>query len=40
LNLEELSRADRDEFSRFVEESRSRKMNDILNNFRSHAWHP
>jgi predicted transcriptional regulator of viral defense system len=40
LNLEELSGADRDEFSRFVEESRSRKMNDILNNFRSHAWHP
>lgn len=40
LNLEELSVSDRDEFSRFVEESRSRKMLDILNNFRSNVWHP
>jgi predicted transcriptional regulator of viral defense system len=40
LNLDELSAADRDEFSRFVEESQSRKMNYILNNFRSKVWHP
>lgn len=40
LNLEELSRADRDEFSSFVEESQSRKMNYILNNFRSKVWLP
>lgn len=40
LNLEELSPDDRAEFSRFVEESRSRKMMDILNNFRSNVWHP
>lgn len=40
LNLEELSRADRDEFASFVEESQSRKMNYILNNFRSKVWLP
>ncbi len=40
LNLDELSPADRDEFSQFVEESRSRKMMDILKNFRSNVWHP
>ncbi|MFZ5819106.1 MAG: hypothetical protein ACOYYJ_04315 [Chloroflexota bacterium] len=40
LNLDELSAAEREEFSRFVDESRSRKMTDILNNFRSHAWRP
>jgi predicted transcriptional regulator of viral defense system len=40
LNLEELSTADREEFSRFVAESRSRKMMDILNNFRSNVWQP
>src|SRR5512139_2657994 len=34
LNLDELSATDREEFSRFVEESQSRKMNYILNNFR------
>lgn len=40
LNLEELSRADRDEFSKFVEESQSRKMHYILDNFRSKVWLP
>jgi predicted transcriptional regulator of viral defense system len=40
LNLDELSAPDRNEFSRFVEESQSRKMNYILNNFRSKVWHP
>lgn len=40
LNLDELSATDRDKFSRFVEESQSRKMNYILNNFRSKVWHP
>jgi predicted transcriptional regulator of viral defense system len=40
LNLDELSETDRDEFARFVEESRSRKMTYILNNFRSKVWHP
>lgn len=40
LNLEELAPADRHEFARFVEESHSRKMNDILNNFWRNVWHP
>ncbi len=40
LNLDELSTMDREEFSRIVEESKSRKMMDILNNFRSDIWHP
>jgi hypothetical protein len=40
LNLEELSAADREEFSRLVEDSRSRKMIDILENFRRSPWHP
>ena len=40
LNLDELTTLDRDEFSRFVEESQSRKMNYILNNFRSKIWRP
>ena len=40
LNLDELSTTDRKEFSRIVEESKSRKMMDILNNFRSNIWHP
>jgi predicted transcriptional regulator of viral defense system len=40
LNLDELSTMDRDDFSRIVEESTSRKMTDILNNFRSNVWHP
>jgi predicted transcriptional regulator of viral defense system len=39
LNLEELSATDRDEFSNYVETSQNRKMTDILDNFRRHAWH-
>ena len=40
LNLNELSLRDREEFSGFVEASQSRKMMDILNNFRSSVWQP
>lgn len=40
LNMDELSSNDRDEFTRHVEESNSRKMMDILNNMRSNQWHP
>jgi len=40
LNLDELSTIDREEYSRIVEESKSRKMMDILNNFWSNVWHP
>jgi predicted transcriptional regulator of viral defense system len=40
LNLDELSTTDHEEFSHIVEESKSRKMMDILNNFRSNIWHP
>jgi len=40
LNLDELTATDRKEFSRFVEVSQSRKLMDILNNFRSNVWHP
>lgn len=40
LNLGELSSSDRDEFARHVKSSRSRKMIDILDNFRRHSWHP
>jgi hypothetical protein len=40
LNLDEFSLKDREEFSRFVEESQSRKLMDILNNFRSNVWQP
>lgn len=40
LNLDELSEPERGEFARIVEESGSRKMMDILNNFRSNSWHP
>lgn len=40
LNLDELSTTDREEFLHFTEESRSRKMMDILNNFRSNVWPP
>jgi predicted transcriptional regulator of viral defense system len=40
LNLDEFSLRDREEFSRFVEESQSRKLMDILNNFRSDVWQP
>ncbi len=40
LNLDELTSVDRDEFDRYVEESQSRKMNYILNNFRSKVWQP
>lgn len=40
LNLDELSLKDREEFSHFVEESQSRKMMDILNNFWSNEWQP
>jgi predicted transcriptional regulator of viral defense system len=39
LNLDEFSSTDREEFTRLVEESKSRKMLDILNNFRSNTWH-
>jgi predicted transcriptional regulator of viral defense system len=38
LNLDELTTIDRDEFARYVDESRSRKMDYILNNFRSKVW--
>ncbi|OGO75639.1 MAG: hypothetical protein A3K41_09280 [Chloroflexi bacterium RIFOXYD12_FULL_57_15] len=38
LNLDDLPSADREEFARCVETSNSRKMTDILNNFRSHVW--
>jgi len=40
LNLEGLSAADQEEFSRFVEASRNRKMQHILENLRSDAWRP
>lgn len=40
LNLDELSAPNRSEFSRFVEESQSRKMKYILNNFRRNVWRP
>jgi predicted transcriptional regulator of viral defense system len=40
LNLDELSPTDREEFPLFVEASKSLKMMDILNNFRSNVWHP
>jgi len=40
LNLDELSTIDREEYSRIVEESKSLKMMDILNNFWSNVWHP
>jgi predicted transcriptional regulator of viral defense system len=40
LNLDELSTIDREEYFRIVEESKSLKMTDILNNFRSNVWHP
>ena len=38
LNLEEVDDLSQMEFARWVETSRSRKMHDILENFRSHAW--
>jgi len=40
LNLDEFSSTDRQEFTRLVEDSKSRKMMDILDNFRSNIWHP
>lgn len=40
LNLDELSSDDWAAFGRFVAESRSRKMSEILENFRSHGWLP
>jgi predicted transcriptional regulator of viral defense system len=40
LNLEELSTSEREEFSRFVESSLSRKLTDILDNFRRYPWRP
>lgn len=40
LNLDEFSTIDRAEFFHLIEESQSRKMNAILNNFRSNVWHP
>lgn len=40
LNLDEFSTLDREDFSHIVEKSKSRKMTDILNNFRSNVWHP
>jgi predicted transcriptional regulator of viral defense system len=39
FNLDEFSSTDREEFTRLVEESKSRKMAAILNNFRSNIWH-
>ena len=39
LNLDEFSSTDREEFTRLVEDSKSRKMMDILDNFRSNTWH-
>ena len=38
LNIEEFPDIDREEFGHFAEESQSRKMTDILNNFRSNVW--
>lgn len=38
LNLDELSADDWAAFGRFVAESGSRKMSEILENFRSHGW--
>jgi hypothetical protein len=38
LNLAELTTADREEFSMYVEQSRSLKMRQIYNNFRSNVW--
>lgn len=38
LNLDEFSANDRDEFAQYVDESRSRKMKDILENFRNTIW--
>ncbi|MCI0553549.1 MAG: hypothetical protein L0287_21595 [Anaerolineae bacterium] len=38
LNLDELTAKDRNEFARYVEESASRKMNEILDNFRKPIW--
>lgn len=40
LNLDELSANDQNEFIQHVKQSTSRKMMDILNNFRSNAWQP
>ena len=39
LNMDELSPNGREEFRLHVEKSNSRKMMDILNNFRSNVWH-
>ncbi|MDL1944358.1 hypothetical protein FBQ99_18645 [Chloroflexi bacterium CFX2] len=38
LNLDEFAEKDRDEFAGYVEESRSGKMNEVLDNFRSNIW--
>lgn len=38
LNLEEFATKDRDEFAGYVEESKSRKMNEIADNFRMTIW--
>ncbi|MEO7840207.1 MAG: hypothetical protein ABIU06_12740 [Anaerolineales bacterium] len=38
LNLEEFAPKDRDEFARYIEKSASRKMNEILDNFRKTIW--
>lgn len=38
LNLDEFSERDRDEFAEFVEMSKSRKMNDIMNNLKRNIW--
>lgn len=38
LNLDEFTEKDRDEFVRYVEESVSRKMSRILDNFRGKIW--
>ncbi len=40
LNLDEIPKDERDEFSLYVEKSASRKMMEILNNFRRTIWKP
>lgn len=40
LNLDEFNIKERDEFATYVEESRSRKMHNILENFRNTIWRP
>jgi predicted transcriptional regulator of viral defense system len=40
LNLDEFSRSGQDEFARYVESSRIRKMRLILENFKRNVWRP